>query len=206
MTVVIIDYGLGNLASVRRALEKRDADVLLSDDPQSLKTAERIILPGVGSFADGMHNLNAGGWTDVIRREVLENHVPILGICLGMQLLADVGHEGGKTKGLGLIRGEVRRLEPKDKAEKIPHVGWNEIQKRNDTPLLAGIPSGADFYFVHSYYVDAEDKNDIAAVTRYAGEFPSVLARNNVFGGQFHPEKSQRFGARLLCNFLELSC
>lgn len=201
---LIVDYGMGNLGSVRRALEECGADVLVSDNPADCNQADHIILPGVGAFADGMAALKSGGWIAALRSAVLEDTIPLLGICLGMHLLADKGFEGGETPGLGLIPGEVRRLTADSPETRIPHVGWNEVQHSCVHPLLTGIPNGADFYFVHSYHFASGNGKDALAKTPYCGSFTSVIARGNAYGTQFHPEKSSRYGFQLIRNFLSL--
>lgn len=204
MSVVVIDYGMSNLGSIRRSLEECGTNVKISDDPNDLKTAERIILPGVGAFRDGMVNLRSKRWIESIKEEVLGNNIPILGICLGMQLLADKGYEGGEIDGLGLIPGEVRKLVTINPDERIPHMGWNEIYKTKTNPLFDNIPNGSDFYFVHSFHFNTRNQSHIAATTPYCGEFTSVISYKNIFGVQFHPEKSQYYGLKLLSNFLNL--
>jgi imidazole glycerol-phosphate synthase subunit HisH len=201
--IVIIDYGMGNLGSVQRALEECGANCAVSSNPKDLTEATHIILPGVGAFTEGMAQLHQRGWVTAIREVVIDNRIPLLGICLGMQLLADLGHEGGNTPGLGLIPGEVCLLEPTSPKERIPHVGWNEITKVGINPLFMDIPDGSDFYYVHSYHFKAANSSDIIASTAYCGEFIAAVARDNVFGVQFHPEKSQRSGFQLLKNFLK---
>jgi glutamine amidotransferase len=202
MKVLVVDYGMGNLASVGRALEECGASVVTSDDPGEIERAEAVVIPGVGAFADGMKNLNARHLSDSIRRVAGEARVPVLGICLGMHLLADRGFEGGEIEGLGLIGGEVRRLEAQP-GERLPHVGWNEVQVEDRGGLLDEIESGTDFYFVHSYHLAPADEGDVAARTPYCGGFVSVVRRHNVWGTQFHPEKSSRPGFRVLANFLK---
>lgn len=202
MAIVIIDYGMSNLGSIRRSLEECGADVFVSDNPEDLKTAERIILPGVGSFADGMKNLVEGGWVEVIRNEVLNNKIPILGICLGMQLLASKGTEGGDNKGLNLIPGEVVLLKPENRGERIPHVGWNEVYLQKENPLFENIETGKDFYFVHSFHFKTESEESILCKTPYCGEFVSAVNIDNIFGTQFHPEKSVPTGLKILQNFI----
>jgi glutamine amidotransferase len=204
MSVLVIDYGMSNLGSIKRSLEECDADVLVSCDPKDIDIAASIVLPGVGSFADGMANLNDHGWSAAIRHAVIECSIPILGICLGMQLLADIGYEGGKVAGLGLIRGEVERLIPDSQGVRIPHVGWNEIHRTRSTPLFEGIADGSDFYFVHSYHFIPKQKENVIAETPYCGGFVSAVSNGNIYGVQFHPEKSQRIGFKLLDNFLRI--
>ena len=205
MKVVVINYGVGNLGSVARALEECGATVEISENPASLAGAERIVLPGVGAFPDAMARLNAAQWPAKLSAALSNPEVRLLGICLGMQLLADKGHEVTETAGLGLIPGEVVRLVPGED-ERIPHVGWNEVHYcQASNPLLVGIDNGTDFYFVHSYRFRPANASDIIASTPYCGEFASVVGSGNVFGTQFHPEKSSRSGMRLLKNFLARS-
>ncbi len=199
--VLLIDYGMGNIGSMRRALEECGADVFVSDNPADLKNAERIVLPGVGSFADGIKNLKKYGWVERIRQEVLENKIPILGICLGMQLLATHGQENGYNEGLDLIQGEVAQMISANSFERIPHVGWNNVFRKLEHPLFDDIHDGTDFYFVHSYQFIPEANADILAETPYCGSFVSAVHRNNIFGVQFHPEKSIPMGFQLLKNF-----
>lgn len=201
MNVLVIDYGMGNLASVRRALEECGATVEIADDPARLEAADRIVLPGVGGFAEGMTNLRAAHWPERLRETLANPEVRLLGICLGMQLLAGEGCEGGATDGLGLIPGKVIRLEPATR-ERIPHVGWNEVVPVVENALLRDVPAATDFYFVHSYHFEPEDDSAVLATTPYCGGFVSVVGRGNVFGTQFHPEKSSAAGFRLIRNFL----
>lgn len=202
MKVVVINYGMGNLGSVRRALEECGADVLISDDPLDLEQADRIILPGVGAFREGMANLNTGGWVPHLYNVLKNPQVLLLGICLGMQLLAEEGEEGGRTTGLGLIPGKVVRFTPSETDPRIPHVGWNEIHHDSSSWLLKDIKNKTDFYFVHSYHLQPAHPEYVLATTPYAGEFVSVVGCKNVLGTQFHPEKSSRPGFQLLRNFL----
>ncbi len=202
MTVLVIDYGLGNLHSVRRGVESVGASVLVSDDPKALDSAERVIIPGVGGFGDGMRLLRERGWVEPLRRALLEDKVPCLGICLGMQLLADRGYEGRREEGLGVIPGEVVKLEPVSREQRVPHVGWNEVTPNREDTLFAGIEPGTDFYFVHSYQFRLRDSGDCVAQTEYCGTFASAVRRGSVFGVQFHPEKSSHAGRRLLQNFV----
>lgn len=201
MNVLVINYGMGNLGSVRRAFEECGANVLVSEDPADIADAERIVLPGVGAFPDAMARLNATGWPTPLRAALENPGVHLLGICLGMQLLADKGHEGSETPGLGLVHGEVTRFVPPN-GERVPHIGWNEVRPTQPSPLLAGIPSGTDFYFVHSYHFRAAQPETVLATTPYCGEFAAVVGAGNVVGAQFHPEKSSRPGFQLLRNFL----
>ncbi len=202
MKVLVIDYGMGNLGSVRRAFEECGAEVLTSADSRDVGTAERIVLPGVGAFADGMAHLHAGEWPGRLRTALENPRVQLLGICLGMQLLADTGEEGVRTPGLGLIPGEVRRLEPADANTRVPHVGWNEVISARSDPLLQFIPDGTDFYFVHSYHFRPAAAAHVLGTTPYCGDFASVVGAGNVRGVQFHPEKSSRPGFQVIHNFL----
>lgn len=201
MTVMVIDYGVGNLASVSRALEECGASALVSDNPDDLKYAERVILPGVGAFADAMAQLEQRGWVEAIQDVVKNNHLPLLGICLGMHLLGDIGYEYGETKGLGLVPGVVNRLEPMPE-ERLPHVGWNSLDFPNPHPLFSNLQPGTDMYFVHSYHFVPGSPDLAIASTDYAGGFVSAVAYQNVMGVQFHPEKSAKPGFQVLKNFL----
>lgn len=205
MYIAIIDYGMSNLGSIKNALvECGGENVNIITDPKDLGLATHVILPGVGSFKDGMLNLQKLGWIEPLRKTSLEDKIPLLGICLGMQLLSDTGFEGGEIEGLGLIAGKVKKLEVKEKTEKIPHVGWNEVYPSRENPLFANIPDGTDFYFVHSYHFVPKDNNNILATTPYCGNFASAVISENIYGTQFHPEKSQRPGFQLLKNFINL--
>lgn len=206
MKVVVIDYGMSNLGSINNALlECGGENITIADSPTELKYATHIILPGVGAFADGMFNLKKSGWIKPIREHALKQKTPFLGICLGMQLMASKGYEGGETEGLGLIKGSVDRLVPTSPKERIPHVGWNEVYPEQISPIYNNILPGTDYYFVHSYHFIAESNENVLTTTPYCGEFvSSIIGGNNIFGTQFHPEKSQRPGFQLLKNFLEL--
>ena len=197
----IIDYGVGNLASVKNAFANIGRDSIVFDDPEHIMSFDRIILPGVGSFATAMELLNLRRWPAAIHR-FFRTGRPILGICLGMQLLMEDGNEGGKAKGLGLISGEVITLQPNNKL-RLPHVGWNSISINADHALFRGIKNHVDYYFVHSFQCVPRYKDDIVANCDYGGEFVAALSHGNVFGTQFHPEKSQPHGLRLLDNFAE---
>jgi imidazole glycerol-phosphate synthase subunit HisH len=204
MSVVIIDYGMSNLNSIQRALEECGArNPIISNDPSDLKIADRIILPGVGAFGDGIEHLRSRGWIETIQEEVLHNKIPLLGICLGMQLLASRGFESGQHQGLDLIPGSVIKLNSTMSDEKIPHVGWNEVHYSRDNHLFDGIQEGRDFYFVHSYHFVPEEAEDIIGTTPYCGEVVSAINRGNVFGTQFHPEKSVPSGFAVIKNFLD---
>ena len=209
MSVAVIDYGSGNLRSVAKALTRAVAEaggaheVLVTSDPQVVRRAERIVLPGVGAFADCMNGLDGlPGMHQVLQEQVIEAGKPFLGICVGMQLMAEWGREHGDTKGLGWLKGEVVALEPADPSLKVPHMGWNQLSIRRAHPLLAGIGEGSHAYFVHSYRFAAESPQ-IYAETGYGGPVAALVGRDNLAGTQFHPEKSQAVGLKLIANFLE---
>lgn len=205
MRVGIINYGMGNLASVSRAVDSIGHQSFIANEPVELRDAARIVLPGVGSFTEGMDRLDQGGWWAELRRLVQEDGRPLLGICLGMQLLADRGTEGGSRKGLGFVPGTVDNLTSLGCRERVPHVGWNEVQIYRDDALMAGIPDGTDFYFVHSYVFRPVASEDVVGKTSYGCDIPAVIKRGNVYGTQFHPEKSSKGGLQLLRNFVERS-
>jgi glutamine amidotransferase len=202
LKVAVVDYGMGNVDSVVRAIEECGATAVLARSAKDFEGVTRIVLPGVGSFAAAMRNLQQRELVPALTDCVLGNGIPFLGICLGMQLLANIGYEGGETQGLGWIDGEIHRLASNGNGERIPHVGWNTVNILNDCPLLRGIPHGKDFYFVHSYTLRCKEPRQIVARTEYCGGFPSIVAKEHIFGVQFHPEKSQRLGLQLLRNFL----
>ncbi len=201
MTTVVIDYGSGNLRSAAKALAAAGADVKVSADATDLASAEHIVLPGVGAFADCRAGLaRLPGMIEMLEKVVHRAGRPFLGICVGMQLMADAGLEHGRHPGLGWIAGEVVHLAPRP--VKIPHMGWNELTLARAHPLFAGIADGAHGYFVHSYHLRLADSADLLASCDYAGPLTAAVARDNMAGVQFHPEKSQATGLRLLANFL----
>jgi len=201
--VALIDYGSGNLRSAEKALARAGGAVVVTSKPEAIASAERIVLPGVGAFGDCMRGLSAvSGMIEALRESVLRRGVPFLGICVGMQLLASVGHEFGDHAGLGWIAGEVDRLTPSDPSLKIPHMGWNELTVTRPHPLFAGIAPGAHAYFVHSYAMRPRDPTHVLATSDYGGIFTAAVGRDNIAGTQFHPEKSQAVGLTLLGNFL----
>jgi glutamine amidotransferase len=200
--VAILDYGMCNLDSVARAVEECGATPVVTGEASELRKASRIILPGVGAFPDAMSNLRERSLDEVLGERVLNHGVPLLGICLGMQLLAGAGFEIEETAGLGWIAGEVRKIEPQADDRRIPHVGWNEVFFTSGDPLFRGIQPGRDFYFVHSYHFCPLHPEHVLATTPYAGGFVSAVASDLVFGVQFHPEKSQRAGFQVLRNFV----
>ena len=208
MKIGIVNYGMGNLASVHRAVEAIGYTPFVAGYPEELRQASRIVLPGVGAFAEGMDRLDSGGWTDEIKRLVETEGRPLLGICLGMQFLAERGSEGsrnGAREGLGMIPGEIVHLGEKGCAERVPHVGWNDIHLQRPDPLFEGVPEGTDYYFVHSYCFDVADKEDLVATVSYGCDAAAAVRRGNVWGTQFHPEKSSKAGLQLLRNFIERS-
>lgn len=199
--VAIVDYGMCNLDSVARAVEECGGVPVVTDWADDLRSADRVILPGVGAFPDGMQNLRERG-LDAVLQEQAAKGVPLLGICLGMQLLATEGLEGTRTAGLCLIKGAVQRLESNGEAIRIPHIGWNEVDLVRSSPLFDGIGSGRDFYFVHSYALVCDESTDVVARTAYGAGFVAAVQSGSVLGVQFHPEKSQKLGLHLLRNFL----
>ena len=188
---------MGNLRSVAKGFEKVGIDARVTNNPGALSSARGVVLPGVGAFSDALGSLLQQGMLEAINR-VVEEGKPFLGICLGLQLLFESSEEWGTTKGLGLMPGRVKKL---PSGVKIPHMGWNTLKFKSECPLFDGIPENSAFYFVHSYFVDPFDPADIVGSTEYGIEFTSVAARNNVFGIQFHPEKSSALGLQILRNF-----
>jgi glutamine amidotransferase len=208
-TVALIDYGSGNLRSAAKAVERAAADsglpfkVLVTADADAVRKADRIVLPGVGAFGDCKRGLSAvPGMLEALDEVVLKKARPFLGICVGMQLMAETGHEHGAHKGLGWMKAEVAPLEPADPSLKIPHMGWNDLQIRRPHPILDGLPQGAHAYFVHSYHIRCANPEDVIATVDYGGAFNAVIGRDNLVGTQFHPEKSQATGLALIANFL----
>lgn len=208
MKVGVIDYGVGNLGSVLRALEELRVAPVLVNRATDMHATNCLILPGVGNFADCARLLEAGGWTTALRDEVQGYKRPLLGVCVGMQLLADSSTEGASegqdSPGLGFIPGQVRHLRSFGCTQRVPHVGWNGITRtRTDDHLFDNIPDGTDFYFVHSYAFAPQDAGDVLATTDYGVPVTAAVRRGHVWGTQFHPEKSSRAGFRLLKNFIE---
>jgi len=202
MSIAIIDYGMGNLASVQSACESISAPSFITENPEDLKKAAHIIVPGVGSFAQAMENLRSGGWVKALRQASDEN-IPILGICLGMQLLAARGTEHGESEGLGLIPGVIRHFSDPDPIDqRIPHVGWNEIHIQKQDYLFAGVKDKTDFYFVHSYIFHVDEPAHVLTTTPHGREFTSTVGAGSVRGVQFHPEKSGPAGFQILKNFV----
>jgi glutamine amidotransferase len=209
MRVAIVDCGSGNLRSAAKAFERAaaeneiSAEIEVTSAPEAVAAADRVVLPGVGAFADCRRGLAAvSGLEEALHEAVILRGRPFLGICVGMQLMAERGREFETTDGLGWIGGEVVAIEPSDPALKIPHMGWNEIEPRAAHPLLTGISGGAHAYFVHSYHFVLAEPSDLIAITDYGGPLSAIVGRDNVAGTQFHPEKSQEAGLRLIRNFL----
>lgn len=202
MIISIVNYGMGNLRSVQGALSYLGFESELVSTPEQILRSETLILPGVGSFARAMGNIRRLELESPLNEMVLERGVPVLGICLGMQLLAEVGEEDGPTRGLGWIRGRVERFKLSDLDLKVPHIGFNTTTfVGGASPLFAGLGTDADFYFVHSYHMICDRETDVRAWVDYGGPFVAAVERDNIFGTQFHPEKSQSNGLKLLKNF-----
>ena len=202
MKIAIINYGMGNLGSVRRSLENLGADVIIAERPTQLLDADRIILPGVGSFGEGMKKLCGEGWIESLQIQVMEQGKPLLGICLGMQMLSSFSEENGLNKGLDLIPGKVVRLDRLGCSFRLPHVGWNEVDHQENTPLFKEIPQATDFYFVHSYAFSPDDPANVIATSAYDITVTAAVSKNHIFGTQFHPEKSSKAGQQILKNFI----
>ncbi|MEP0522068.1 MAG: imidazole glycerol phosphate synthase subunit HisH [Hyphomicrobiales bacterium] len=213
MRVAIIDYGSGNLRSAEKSFERAarehdiSAEILVTDKPEIVAKADRIVLPGVGAFADCRSGLFAvDGMVDALRDSVENRAVPFFGICVGMQLMASRGLEKETSLGLGWIPGDVKRIVPSNPALKIPQMGWNTLTLQNEHEVLSGIELGVDglnAYFVHSYHLDAQNSDNVVATTDHGGLITAMVARDNLIGTQFHPEKSQTLGLSLIGNFLE---
>jgi glutamine amidotransferase len=203
-SIAIVDYGMGNLRSVQKGLEHVGFPAEVTRDPDRIAAAPGVVLPGVGAFGACMDNLRAYGLIEPVR-QVIASGTPFLGICLGMQLLFETSDEFGPVAGLGIFPGHVVRFADAPSL-KVPHMGWNQIRKRQDAPHLRGIDDGAFVYFVHSYYVAPADLSLTATSTEYGVEFASAIARDNVFATQYHPEKSQRVGLKILENFGRIAC
>ncbi len=198
--IAIVDYGMGNLRSVQKGFGRVGYEASITSSPRQVSSADGIVLPGVGAFGDAMDNLREAGLIDPIVKAVSDG-VPFLGICLGLQLLFSGSEELGAHRGLGLLPGRVRRFPD---GQRVPQIGWNQIQIQRETALLSGVPDGAFFYFVHSYYVEPSRAEDTVATTEYGIDYVSIAGNERVFGVQFHPEKSQDAGLKLLQNFGEI--
>ncbi len=205
---VIIDYDMGNLKSIANAFKALQVPVEVSGDPAVVREADAIVLPGVGAFGDGMRNLERRGLVEALQEKVIDGKAPYLGICLGMQFLADLGLEHGEHRGLGWIPGSVVRIAPASPEFKVPHMGWNELQiTRPDSPLFQGVPQATAVYFVHSYHFVADPSAEacVAATTDHGARLVAALQHEHIFGVQFHPEKSQGAGLAILRNFIDFA-
>ena len=202
--VVIINYGLGNLSSVGNAFAALGVAHVIADTPDMLSSATHIVLPGVGSFKEGMNGLKRGGWIEPLREQVSQQKKPLLGICLGMQLLADKGFENGECVGLAFISGLVEKIPVMEHHLPSPHIGWNSVQIEPSKRIVHGLPTNPDFYFVHSYCMVPTDSSVIAGTTEYGVPMTVIVEKDNIFGTQFHPEKSAEAGLKILKNFSEI--
>ena len=202
--IVIVDYSCGNIDSVNSAITYHGFKGVVTRDPKIINNADKIILPGQGSFKIGVNNLKKYNLFDLIISKALNDNTPILGICLGMQVLATMGFENGKENGLNLIPGNIEKM--KETELKLPHIGWNEIKISKESPILKNIKNQTDFYFVHSYRFVCEDNDDILTTTKYEDTFVSSVCKRNIFGVQFHPEKSLSAGLKLIKNFIDIEC
>jgi glutamine amidotransferase len=204
VSILIIDYGMGNIGSLRNMFRRIGVETDVAADAESVRRARKLLLPGVGAFDAAMTRINAAGLGQVIRDRAVKDGVPTLGVCLGMQLLTD-GSEEGSLPGLGLIPARARRFR-REIGLKVPHMGWNLVEKATPSPLTAQFDGETRFYFVHSYHVDVEDQQHSILKAEYGVRFDAAIQRENVFGAQFHPEKSHRFGMKLLKAFADLPC
>lgn len=205
--IAIIDYDAGNIKSVEKALLSLGEEVLVTRDPDEILAAEKVILPGVGAFGDAMEKLHEYGLVDVIRK-VAEKQTPFLGICLGLQLMFESSQESEGVEGLGLLKGKILRipdsLDESGKPRKIPHIGWNSLRFPKESQLFAGLPQESYVYFVHSYYLQAQDADAVAATAEYGVTIHAAVEKDNIFACQFHPEKSSEVGLRILKNFVQI--
>lgn len=200
--IAIIDYGAGNLQSVKKALDFIGAESVITDNPETINTCDKILLPGVGSFGDAMASMRAKNLVETVKQNALSGKA-FLGICLGLQLLFEESEESPNVQGLGIFKGKIRRF-PSDMGLKIPHIGWNSLEIKQKDTLFKGIPENSYVYFVHSYYLEAEDLTDVATITNYGIDFHSAVGKGNIFATQFHPEKSGDVGLQILRNFASM--
>lgn len=200
--IAIIDYGAGNLQSVKKALDFIGAESVITDNPETIDACDKILLPGVGSFGDAMDSMKAKNLVETVKQNALSGKA-FLGICLGLQLLFEESEESPGVQGLGIFKGKIRKF-PADMGLKIPHIGWNSLEIKQKDTLFKGIPENSYVYFVHSYYLEAENLNDVATVTNYGIDFHSAVGKGNIFATQFHPEKSGDVGLQILRNFASM--
>ena len=200
--IAIIDYGAGNLQSVKKAFDFIGAESVITDNPEIINACDRILLPGVGSFGDAMDSMHKSGLVETVKQNALSGK-PFLGICLGLQLLFEASEESPGVKGLGIFKGKIKKFSP-DMGLKIPHIGWNSLEIKQKDTLFKNVPENSYVYFVHSYYLHAEDEEDVATVTNYGIDFHSAVGKNNIFATQFHPEKSGDVGLQILKNFASM--
>lgn len=204
--ITLVNYGLGNISAFANVYKRLNIPVRIATTADELAGAERIVLPGVGAFDHAMEQLDASGMREALDRKVVGEQTPVLGVCVGMQMMA-VGSEEGSREGLGWVKAQVRRFKAEQGSNgplRLPHMGWNDVRPAADQPLFAGLEEGARFYFLHSYYVECEAASDVSAMADYGGEFGCAVRSGNVHGVQFHPEKSHRFGVALLKNFAQI--
>jgi len=200
--IVVVDYGMGNIGSIIKMLAKAGFSAVASADIQVIKESTKLILPGVGSFDNGMKNLAKLGLIDVLNEKVLEKRTPILGVCLGIQLMTKRSEEG-RESGLGWLNAETVRFQIEDKSLKVPHMGWNKVEWKKSSKITEGFDTLSEFYFVHSFHIKLSDNEDALGLTRYGYDFVSAIHKSNIIATQFHPEKSHRYGLQLMKNFAE---
>ncbi len=201
--ITIVDYGMGNLGSIQNMFRRIKAESEITGDPDRIAVAKKILLPGVGAFDAAMQQISERGIKEVLDKKAMEEKIPVLGICLGMQLLTKSSEEG-KLTGLGWMDAKTIRFQFADHSLKVPHMGWNLVYKQKESPLIKDLPEEPRFYFVHSYLVQCTNPDDILTTTYYGVEFHSIIQHQNIYGAQFHPEKSHKFGMKLLENFAQL--
>ncbi len=201
--ITIINYGMGNLGSIQNMFRRIGVESRITDSVKEIDEADKILLPGVGAFDAAMERIDEGGFRKVLNKKALEDRIPVLGVCLGMQLLTDSSEEGVR-EGLGWIPGKTKKFNFSDLKLKVPHMGWNRVHEVRSNQLINDLPDEPRFYFVHSYFVQADDEKDVLAVTNYGQPFHSIVNHQNIYGAQFHPEKSHKFGMKLLENFAKL--
>jgi glutamine amidotransferase len=199
----IVDYGMGNLLSVYSAFDYLGADVKICREPEELKEVDRVVIPGVGAFKDCIDKIRTSGFQEALNEEVVRKGKPTLGICLGMQVMAKKSFEDGEFEGLGWFDAEVVRLSPAEANLRVPNIGWNDVSYKREVPLFKGLPAHPDFYLVHSYFMNANDPSDVVATYDYSQSVTAAVLKNNIFATQFHPEKSQDHGLKVLENFID---